>query len=114
MGVMRAAQSVIRAGSARITPMAWSGRASAGAWLAASVRLVEVAALQEEEVPVVVLDVEVQLEVVLDDLRGHVALRSGVVGEGEDDQIRVLARDGLHASRIGRGLLRVLRDERHE
>src|SRR5258705_8250040 len=114
MGVIRAEPARMTDWAARITPMAWSGRASAGAWLAASVRLVEVAALQEEEVAVVVLDVEVQLQVVLDDLGRHVALGSGVVGEGEDDEIRVLARDGLHASRIGRGLLRVLRDERHE
>src|SRR5262245_17482017 len=78
--IERAAQSLTRAGSARITPI---GRPP----LLASVRLVEVAALQEVEVAVVVLDSVVELEEVLHDLGAGVALRPGVIGERQDDEL---------------------------
>src|SRR6266849_5820779 len=83
----RAAQSLIRAGSTRITPMVGlrpgerrvgSGREARSS----SVGLVEVAALQQVEIAVLVLDAEVELEEVLDDLRPGVAFRPRVVGEG--------------------------------
>src|SRR6478672_3756058 len=113
--IERAARSVIRAGSARITPMAGPrGRVGSGSSTSASVRLVEVAALQQVEVAVVVLDVEVQLKVVLHDLGGRVALRPRIVGEGQDNEVRVLPRDRLHARRIARGLLGVPGDEGDE
>src|SRR6266566_192697 len=74
--IERAAQSVMRAGSARITPMPAPRRpAESGSSTSSSVRLVEVAALQQVEVAEVVLDVEMQLEVVLHDLGRRVALR---------------------------------------
>ena len=63
-------------------------RRRAGSTIVASVRLVEVAALQEVEVAVVVLDAVVELQVVLHDLGRGVALRPGVVGEREDDEAR--------------------------
>src|SRR5436305_14672282 len=96
----RAAQSVMRAGSARITPTTDSMPILVGRRWRSSVRLVEVAALQQVEVAVIVLDVEVQLQVVLDDLGRGVALRPRVVGEGEHDEVRVLAVDRPHSSRI--------------
>src|SRR3954468_24947543 len=70
-----AAQSVMRAGCARITP------------IASSVALVEVAALQEIRDAVVLLDVEMDLDEVLHDLRRGIADGPGVVGEGEDDEL---------------------------
>ena len=57
-----------------------------------SVALVEVAALEQVAVAVVLLDVVVQLEEVLHDLRRRVALRPRVVGEGQDDELRVRRR----------------------
>src|SRR6476620_2743229 len=109
----RAAQSVIRAGSARITPMTGLRR-RAGSRIDPSVRLVEVAALEQVEVAVIVLDAEVHLQVILHDLRRGVALRPGIVGERQDHEARVLARDRLQPARIRRGLRRVLRYEGHE
>src|ERR1700675_1082844 len=93
--IERAAQSLILAGSTRITPIGRSSRSCELGCLSCSpsVRLVEVAALQQVEVAVVVLDVEVELEVVLDDLGRDVALRPGVVGEGQHDEVRVLPVD---------------------
>src|SRR5690349_21458761 len=111
--IERDAQSVIRAGSARITPTGGLLGCGSSSW-APLVRLVEVAALQQREVPEVVPDVEVELEVVLDDLGRRVALRAGVVGEGEHHELGVLAADRLESVGIGRGLLRVLRDEGDE
>src|ERR1044072_5914329 len=95
--IEREAQSDIRAGSTRLTPIVNQCRVVRrridGS---SSVRLVEVASLEEREVPIVVLDGEVELELVLHDLRGGVALRPRVVGEGEDDELGVLASHGLH------------------
>src|SRR4051794_11403219 len=79
--IERAAQSVIRAGSARITPTAGPRLERIGESSSSSVRLVEVAALQQLEVAVIVLDVEMQLQVVLDDLGRGIALGPGVVGK---------------------------------
>src|SRR6267142_2545070 len=111
--IERAAQSDMRAGSTRITPIVGS-RFAAGSTSSSSVGLVEVAALQEVEVAVIVLDVEMQLEVVLHDLRRGVALRSGVVGKREDDELGILAADGLETVRVAGGLRGILRHHRHE
>src|SRR6476661_3724608 len=73
-----AAQSVTRAGSARMTP------------IRLSVALVEVAALEEVEVPVVVLDAVVELEEVLHDLGRGVALRARVVRERDELGVALL------------------------
>src|SRR6476620_7295653 len=78
-----AAQSVTRAGSARITPMRSRQRSIDGS----SVALVEVAAAEEIEVPVIVLDPEMELQEVLHDLGAGVALGPRVIREGEDDQV---------------------------
>src|SRR5690349_16288148 len=75
-----AAQSLTRAGSARITPMD-RARSSSVARRSSSVALVEVAALQELREPVILLDPEMELEVVLHDLGGDVADGPRVVGE---------------------------------
>src|SRR5436190_21702484 len=73
--IERAAQSVMRAGSARITPMSrrLERRQPTSS---SSVRLVEVAALEEVAQPEVLLDVEVELQEILHELRRRVALRS--------------------------------------
>src|SRR5712675_3068405 len=104
----RAAQSVTLAGSARITPMP---RSSAGR---SSVRVVEVAALQQVELAVVLLDAVMELQVVLDDLGGSVALRPRVVGKGEHDQLRIALGERLEAVRIASLLGRVLGREPDE
>src|SRR3979409_2353667 len=103
--IERAAQSVTLAGSARITPMPRSSVRRS------SVRVVEVAALQQVEVSEVVLDAVVELEVVLDDLGRRVALRARVVGKREDDQLRVSLRQCVEALRIVGLLGRVLWSE---
>src|SRR5262245_39094940 len=76
-----AAQSLTRAGSARITPMDRP--------VAPSVALVEVAALEELRKSVILLDPEVELQVVLDDLGGDIPDRPRVVRKGQDDELRV-------------------------
>src|SRR5689334_12558252 len=83
-----AAQSLTRAGSARITPMD-RARGSSVARRSSSVALVEVAALQELREPVILLDPEMELEVVLHDLSSDVADGPRVVGEREDHELRV-------------------------
>src|SRR6478752_1560113 len=73
--------SAKRFGSARITP-------SEGQLLPCSVALVEVALLEQVVVEVVLLDVEVQLDERLRDLRSRVPLRPRIVGEGEEHELR--------------------------
>src|SRR6478609_8437096 len=72
-----AAQSETRA-SARITPI---GRSRP------SIAPIEVAALEEVREPVVLLDPEVELEVVLHDLGRDVFLRPRVVRERQHDEL---------------------------
>src|SRR3972149_2276077 len=79
-----------------------------------SVRLVIVAALEKVEVPVVLLDPVVQLQVVLDDLGRGVALRPGVVREGQDREFRVRSGHRLHAGRVLGADGWILRGERGE
>src|SRR5256885_5251182 len=65
-----------------------------------SIALVEVAATQEIRDAEVLLDPEMELQEVLRDLRRGVALRAGVVGEGEHHQVGVRSCDGLQPSRV--------------
>src|SRR5215213_1441534 len=84
----RAVHSEARPGWALITPIR----------SVPSVALVEVAAFQQVWQPIILLDPEVELQVVLDDLRRHVALGPRVVGEGENDKVRVGRVEGTIAS----------------
>src|SRR6476660_9360277 len=97
-----AAQSVTRAGSARITPIGCCplpcGRSS--------VAPVEVAPPEQVEVAVFVLDAEVELEEVLHDLRRGIPLRARVIRECQHDEVR---RGGLERTVLG-----VLRHEPYE
>src|SRR5262245_18424187 len=72
------------------------------------VHAVEVAALEQANQAVVLLDVVVELQVVLGDLGGGVALRARVVGQNEDRELRIRALGGLEAVGIV-GLLGLLR-----
>src|SRR5919197_3121761 len=114
--IERAARLENFAGSARITPTAAIPAAARcdRASFEASVALVEVADLEALRVPEVALQVVTHLEVVLGDLRGGVAHRPGVVGKGEDGQLRVGPTCRLIAARVRGGRLRVLGDEADE
>src|SRR5262245_57192670 len=101
-----AAQSETRAGSARITPIGACPLGPGFVRSCPSVALVEVAASQQLREPVILLDPEVELQVVLHDLGGHVADRARVIGEGKDDQRRV--------GGVERPMAGVVRDEAHE
>src|SRR5215210_6615825 len=111
--IERAVHCEKRAGSARMTPIRRSSRFG-GRSRRTSVAVVEVAALEERLEAVILLDPEVQLHEVLDDLGRGVALRPGVVGEREHDELGIGSRDSLEPARVTGLKAGVLRDESDE